>query len=259
MSAAKRRVRWLCPNGCPAVLGPTRPPIDAVCRYCLRCSTTSRTLVTRTAPALERQARQREQRRERRAAAKRARRDTATRVRRERKKALAAAGRSAEAAHKKHETGLAKAIALRARRRPLKLDEGREPWRSAAGAALADIGYAPEDFRGTLAPTSADDWLSIARTLQTWRDREQRPSERAWRRDLRAWEYADEQRLLLGLDDYEPALGETIRAGIDCVLRRALRHGTAPAAIKQHARCWLSPELEKLLDGPRWARERCPW
>lgn len=146
MSAPKRRVRWVCPNGCPAVLGPARPPMDAVCRYCLRCSATSLTLVTRTAPVLERQAQQRNERRERRAAANRA--------RRERKCAVAAASRSDMEARKRYEAEIAQQIPRRARCRPVKLDGGCEPWRSAAGAALADIGYTPEDFRGELAPTS---------------------------------------------------------------------------------------------------------
>jgi hypothetical protein len=50
-----RRVRWECPNGHPAVLGPTRPPRDSVVRYCLICSAKTGRLVSRTAPALERQ------------------------------------------------------------------------------------------------------------------------------------------------------------------------------------------------------------
>lgn len=54
MSRAKR-VRWECPNGCPGVLGSTRPPADASVRFCQSCSAASTRLVKRTAPALERQ------------------------------------------------------------------------------------------------------------------------------------------------------------------------------------------------------------
>lgn len=54
--AKARRVRWECPNGLhPAVLGSTRPPLDATVRVCLDCSKGSTRLVQRVAPALERQ------------------------------------------------------------------------------------------------------------------------------------------------------------------------------------------------------------
>lgn len=49
------RVRWECPNGHPALLGSTRPPLDATVRFCLLCSVGSSRLVKRTAPALERE------------------------------------------------------------------------------------------------------------------------------------------------------------------------------------------------------------
>ena len=52
MSAVKR-VRWACPNGCPAVLAPSRPRRDDVARYCLPCSAKRGRLVLRVAPALE--------------------------------------------------------------------------------------------------------------------------------------------------------------------------------------------------------------
>ena len=48
-----KRVRWACPNGCPAVLASTRPRRDDVARYCLSCSAKSGRLVLRTAPALD--------------------------------------------------------------------------------------------------------------------------------------------------------------------------------------------------------------
>jgi hypothetical protein len=48
-----KRVRWACPNGCPAVLGPSRPRRDDVARYCLTCSAKRGRLVLRTAPSLE--------------------------------------------------------------------------------------------------------------------------------------------------------------------------------------------------------------
>jgi hypothetical protein len=48
-----RRVRWACPNGCAAVLGPTKPRRDDVSRYCLPCSQREGKLVPRVAPALE--------------------------------------------------------------------------------------------------------------------------------------------------------------------------------------------------------------
>lgn len=49
------RTHWVCPNGCPAKLGSTRPRKDDVVRYCLACSAKSGKLVPRSAPALERQ------------------------------------------------------------------------------------------------------------------------------------------------------------------------------------------------------------
>ena len=49
-----KQVRWSCPNGCPAVLGPSKPRRNASVRYCLTCSADSPRLVERTAPALER-------------------------------------------------------------------------------------------------------------------------------------------------------------------------------------------------------------
>jgi hypothetical protein len=49
----KPQLRWECPNGCPAVLGPRRPKSDNVCRYCLRCSTMGKFLVRRTSPTVE--------------------------------------------------------------------------------------------------------------------------------------------------------------------------------------------------------------
>ena len=51
--ATTRRVRWTCPNGCPAVLGSSRPRRDATVRFCLACSASSDRLVPRTAPVLE--------------------------------------------------------------------------------------------------------------------------------------------------------------------------------------------------------------
>lgn len=50
-----QRTRWVCPNGCPAKLGSTRPRKDDVVRYCLVCSERTGKLVPRSAPALERQ------------------------------------------------------------------------------------------------------------------------------------------------------------------------------------------------------------
>lgn len=53
---AAKRVRWECPNGLhPGVLGSTRPPKDAVVRFCWPCSQESGRLVARSVPALERQ------------------------------------------------------------------------------------------------------------------------------------------------------------------------------------------------------------
>lgn len=48
-----KRVRWHCPNGCAAVLGPQRPRRDNTCRYCLACSEKAGRLVERKALALE--------------------------------------------------------------------------------------------------------------------------------------------------------------------------------------------------------------
>lgn len=51
-----KRVRWVCPNGCAGVLGPTRMNAMDPRRFCLKCSGkpgVSR-LVARTAPVLER-------------------------------------------------------------------------------------------------------------------------------------------------------------------------------------------------------------
>lgn len=45
-------IRWTCPNGCAAVLGPMRPPRDAVVRFCLHCSASSTRLVPREPTAL---------------------------------------------------------------------------------------------------------------------------------------------------------------------------------------------------------------
>jgi len=47
-------VRWTCPNGCAAVLAPTKPRRNDVRRYCLPCSAKSGRLVERVAPSLER-------------------------------------------------------------------------------------------------------------------------------------------------------------------------------------------------------------
>lgn len=51
--AIAKRVRWECPNGHPAVLASTRPPLDSIDRYCLVCSAKTGRLVKRIAPALE--------------------------------------------------------------------------------------------------------------------------------------------------------------------------------------------------------------
>ena len=53
MSVSSKRVRWACPNGCPAVLASSRPRRDDVARYCLPCSAKRRRLVLRIAPVLE--------------------------------------------------------------------------------------------------------------------------------------------------------------------------------------------------------------
>lgn len=49
------KTRWSCTKNddCPAVLGPTRPRKDDVCRFCLPCSAKAGKLVPRVAPALE--------------------------------------------------------------------------------------------------------------------------------------------------------------------------------------------------------------
>jgi hypothetical protein len=51
----RKRYRWECPNGCPGVLGSSRPRKDDVVRYCLKCSAHTGRLVERTAPALDKQ------------------------------------------------------------------------------------------------------------------------------------------------------------------------------------------------------------
>lgn len=53
-------IKWTCPNGCAAVLGPTRPRADSTVRFCLTCSATAGKLVRRTAPKLEKQRAHRE-------------------------------------------------------------------------------------------------------------------------------------------------------------------------------------------------------
>lgn len=51
-----RRVRWYCPEGCPeAVLGPSRPRADNICRYCLKCSAKRGVLIKRMSPTLLRE------------------------------------------------------------------------------------------------------------------------------------------------------------------------------------------------------------
>jgi len=60
---ASKQVRWECPNGCSAVLGPSKPRRNATCRVCLTCSAKSPKLVERTAPALEKKRQEREQKR----------------------------------------------------------------------------------------------------------------------------------------------------------------------------------------------------
>jgi hypothetical protein len=55
-------VRWQCPNGCGAVLGPERPRRDDVRRYCLACSKRTGRLVERQSPALERKRAERAER-----------------------------------------------------------------------------------------------------------------------------------------------------------------------------------------------------
>lgn len=56
MSKQPKQVRWVCPEGLhPGVLGPQKPRMDNICRYCLDCSKKAGKLVQRTAPALDRQ------------------------------------------------------------------------------------------------------------------------------------------------------------------------------------------------------------
>ena len=45
-------IRWVCPNGCPGVLGPERPRRDSVTRYCLPCSAKAYVLVRREPAAI---------------------------------------------------------------------------------------------------------------------------------------------------------------------------------------------------------------
>jgi hypothetical protein len=59
----QNRIRWDCPNGRhPGVLGPTRPRMDSVVRYCLTCSQQTGRLVLRVAPTLERKRAAKQQR-----------------------------------------------------------------------------------------------------------------------------------------------------------------------------------------------------
>lgn len=49
-----KRVRWACPEDLhPAVLGPSKPRRDNLCRYCVPCSVKVGKLIDRTAPAIE--------------------------------------------------------------------------------------------------------------------------------------------------------------------------------------------------------------
>jgi len=70
---ATRKVRWECPNGHPAVLGPTKPRKLATVRYCLMCSATASQLVERFAPALEKRREQQTEARKARVAKRQAR------------------------------------------------------------------------------------------------------------------------------------------------------------------------------------------
>lgn len=55
MVAATKKVRWSCPNDArhSAVLGPSKPRRNNVCRYCLVCSSRHGVLVERVAPVVE--------------------------------------------------------------------------------------------------------------------------------------------------------------------------------------------------------------
>jgi len=48
-----KRVRWVCPNGCAGVLGPSRPRKNNVVRYCLPCSAKAGVLVERSSPSVQ--------------------------------------------------------------------------------------------------------------------------------------------------------------------------------------------------------------
>lgn len=75
------QTRWACPNGCKAVLGPTRPRALNTCRFCLSCSEKSSnsmlvkrvpvTLLKREEKEREARAKQRKREAEERDAAKR--------------------------------------------------------------------------------------------------------------------------------------------------------------------------------------------
>lgn len=54
-----KQTRWHCPNGCAALMGPTKPRADDTRRYCLPCSAATGRLVRRTAPTLDRKREQR--------------------------------------------------------------------------------------------------------------------------------------------------------------------------------------------------------
>lgn len=75
-------VRWECPNGHAAVLGPKRPRRDSIVRFCLPCSEEAGRLVERTAPVVERRSKALAEKREAKEAAKR----EAARVQRQREK-----------------------------------------------------------------------------------------------------------------------------------------------------------------------------
>lgn len=54
-AAKPKQVRWQCPENLhPGVLGPSRPRMDNICRYCLDCSKAQGKLVHRVSPVLER-------------------------------------------------------------------------------------------------------------------------------------------------------------------------------------------------------------
>lgn len=61
--------RWECPNGKhPAAIGPMRPHMDHLCRYCLACSAGAGRLIRRTCPVVEKKRAEKvERRKERRA------------------------------------------------------------------------------------------------------------------------------------------------------------------------------------------------